>query len=139
MGNARPGSAPEVAYCGLVCAPVCIHVRNGCVGCSAGGGAEACHKRQCCEERTIDGCWQCDSFPCAKEAFGDEAWRGLTVGCVQMVSNMGAATFAALAVSRLGQAFDYGYLRYQTPEQVEAILRGEAEIPREDPDLRNHG
>lgn len=134
MSNVVPSGPPEVAYCGLVCDPVCSHAVEGCVGCEAGGGAEACRKRECCRERGHEGCWQCSSVPCAQGAFGDAAWRGLNVGCVELVKNMGVTAFAELVVSRLGAGFDYGYLRYQTPEQIQAILRGEVEIPREDPD-----
>jgi len=139
VSEAEQTGAAEVAYCGLVCDPVCIHARSGCVGCRAGGGPDSCDLRRCCEERGIEGCWQCISFPCAKGASGDDAWRGLNVGCVQMIVDMGAATFAALAVLRLGDGFDYGYLRYQTPDHVQAILHGEADIPREDPDVRRQG
>jgi len=130
---------PEVAYCGLVCQPVCTHAQSGCVGCGAGGGAEACAKRDCCRERQIEGCWQCDDFPCAQGAYGDDAWRGLNVGCVQLAKEMGTTGFGALVLERLGKGFDYGYLRYQTPEQIRAILLGEAEIPQEDPDLHSGG
>ena len=139
MSEVEPSSGPEVAPCGLVCRPVCSHSQDGCVGCRTGGGPETCHTRECCQQHGLAGCWQCTSFPCAEGFFGDEAWSGLTVGCVQMVKEMGSAGFAELVVSRLGQRFDYGYLRCQTPEKTQAILRGQAEIPQEDPDLRNEG
>lgn len=136
MSKAGQAGEPEVACCGLVCQPVCCHASTGCAGCRAGGGPDECRKRECCRERGIDGCWRCSSFPCAEGGFADEAWGGLCAGCVEMAGSAGPATFARLVVSRLGHGFDYGYLRYQTPEGVKAILRGEAEIPREDPDLR---
>jgi len=139
MGTAKASDAPELAYCGLICGPVCNHALEGCVGCNAGGGAEACAKRECCLERKIEGCWECAEFPCSKGLYGDEAWRGLNLGCVQMVKKMGKTEFSKLVLERLGKGFDYGYLRYQTPEHIEAILRGEADIPREDPDLRRQG
>ena len=135
MGSAEASGAPEIAYCGLVCGPVCSHALEGCGGCRAGGGPERCAKRECCRERRFDGCWQCAGFPCETGAFGDDAWRGLNVGCVQLAKEMGTARFAELVLGRLGKGFDYGYLRYQTPEGVRAILRGEADIPREDPDV----
>jgi len=135
MGTTNANDAPEVAYCGLVCSPVCSHALEGCVGCGAGGGAENCAKRACCLERRLEGCWQCADFPCAEGAYGDDAWRGLNVGCVQLAKEMGAKPCGKLISARLGKGFDYGYLRYQTPEGVGAILRGEADIPREDLDI----
>jgi hypothetical protein len=122
----------SIAYCGLVCA-VCSHAAEGCRGCRKGGGPEACYKRQCCGEQGLEGCWQCESVPCER-GFDDPAWSGLTAGCIQMIRAMGVAAFASLARSRLGDGFDYGYLRYRTAAQIEAILRGEAEVPLEDPD-----
>jgi hypothetical protein len=135
MGTAQPSDAPEVAYCGLVCGPVCCHALEGCVGCGAGGGAEGCEKRECCRERQIEGCWQCADFPCGKGFYGDEAWRGLNVGCVQMVKEMGRERFGRFVLERLKKGFDYGYLRYQTPDGIRAILSGDVDIPREDPDI----
>jgi hypothetical protein len=127
-------SASSLAYCGLSCA-VCSHASEGCVGCRGGGGPEVCDTRQCCEERRLDGCWQCEGFPCAK-FFADEAWTGLDIGCVQLIKALGPQAFMDLARSRLGEAFDYGYLRYRTPQEIEAILRGEQDVPHDDPDAR---
>jgi hypothetical protein len=124
----------SIAYCGLSCA-VCCHAAKGCRGCRDGGGPEVCEKRQCCEERGLGGCWQCEAFPCAKD-FADEAWSGLTIGCVQMIKAIGIEAFHSLVKSRLGETFDYGYLRYRTPHDIEAILRGEHDVPQEDPDAR---
>ncbi len=123
---------PSIAYCGLSCA-VCSRTAEGCLGCRAGGDPEVCSNRQCCEERRSRGCWQCESFPCA-EYLADEAWTGLTVGCVQMIRTMGIEAFESLVRSRLGDSFDYGYLRYRTPQEIEAILNGEQDVPRDDPD-----
>jgi hypothetical protein len=124
----------DLACCGLVCGRVCIHGLNGCAGCRAGGGAESCHKRQCCQSKGFDGCWQCDDFACAEGFLADEAWRGLTAGCVQLVRELGAAAFCQAAAARLGEGYDYGYLRYRTPEHIVAVLRGEAAIPQQDPE-----
>ena len=114
MATAETSGAPEIAYCGLVCGPVCCHALAGCIGCRAGGGAENCVKRECSRERQLEGCWQCADFPRDKGAYGDEAWRGLNSGCVQLVKEMGTARFGEFVLARLGKGFDYGYLRYQT-------------------------
>lgn len=123
-----------IASCGLSCA-ICSHAAEGCPGCGRGGGPSVCFARNCCLEHGFDGCWQCDSFPCPQFS-SDDAWRGLTAGCVHVIQAMGVEAFATLARSRLGQDYDYGYLRYRTPQEIEGILRGEQDVPHDDPDAR---
>lgn len=56
----------DIAYCGLACV-LCSENKN-CVGCQ-NGGCEAhgwCKNYNCCREKGIDGCWECDEFPCGK-------------------------------------------------------------------------
>lgn len=54
-----------IAYCGLACA-VCGENAN-CAGCRNDGCAnrEWCKNRNCCIEKGIAGCWECDTFPCS--------------------------------------------------------------------------
>lgn len=53
-----------VAYCGLACC-VCSENAN-CVGCRNDGckDKEWCKNLNCCKERGLNGCWECDQFPC---------------------------------------------------------------------------
>jgi hypothetical protein len=53
-----------------------------------------------------------------------------------MIRAIGIQAFESLARSRLGDVFDYGYLRYRTPQEIEAMLRGEQDVPRDDPDAQ---
>lgn len=53
-----------IAYCGLACA-ICGQNKN-CAGCRNDGckDKEWCKNFNCCKEKKINGCWECDNFPC---------------------------------------------------------------------------
>lgn len=62
-----------VAYCGLACA-LC-HEETGCAGCrqTNGCGREAvCLHKKCCIERGLNGCWECNDFPCNRDMHAPE-------------------------------------------------------------------
>lgn len=53
-----------LAYCGLAC---CVCVENQtCAGCRNDGckDKEWCKHFNCCKEKAIRGCWDCEAFPC---------------------------------------------------------------------------
>ncbi|OGO90476.1 MAG: hypothetical protein A2Y17_13020 [Clostridiales bacterium GWF2_38_85] len=54
----------NIAYCGLACC-VCSENDN-CIGCQAGGCDIHgwCKNYNCCREKELNGCWECDEFPC---------------------------------------------------------------------------
>lgn len=54
----------EITYCGLACV-LCSENEN-CLGCKNGGCKEhkRCKNYNCCREKGIDGCWECEAFPC---------------------------------------------------------------------------
>lgn len=51
-------------YCGLACC-LCAENKN-CVGCQDGGCDSHgwCKNYNCCREKGLNGCWECDEFPC---------------------------------------------------------------------------
>ena len=53
-----------IAYCGLVCA-LCSE-NSGCPGCRNEGckDKDFCKNFRCCKEKGLNGCWECDEFPC---------------------------------------------------------------------------
>ena len=53
-----------VAYCGLVCAFCSKNVN--CAGCRNDGceTREWCKNLQCCVGKGLEGCWECDEYPC---------------------------------------------------------------------------
>ena len=54
----------RVAYCGLAC--VVCGKKEDCSGCRNEGcsGKDWCKNYNCCREKSINGCWECDEFPC---------------------------------------------------------------------------
>ncbi len=79
-----------VAFCGLVCSlDSCF---ENCDGCKLGSGCgeKECIHRKCCIERQIDGCWECDDFPCNKGFFfDDEKSKGQFIGCIKYIKKFG--------------------------------------------------
>jgi len=53
-----------LAYCGLAC---CLCSDASCPGCRNEGcsGKEWCKNFRCCREKGLNGCWECDVFPCS--------------------------------------------------------------------------
>lgn len=53
-----------IAYCGLAC---CVCSENkSCPGCRSGGcdNHGGCRNYNCCREKGLNGCWECERFPC---------------------------------------------------------------------------
>jgi hypothetical protein len=121
---------PEsVAFCGFVCT-ACSEAADpavACPGCRAGGGETDCRQRLCCLEQGIDGCWQCERFPCA-EGFSsdghDAGSRGFWVASVQCVRDLGLERYVAAVKSRLGEAFDHADARGLTAEEATELING---------------
>jgi len=111
--------AALVGYCGLACG-VC---ENACP-CEASPehGDQDCHQRRCCLEQGLDGCWQCDTFPCDEGYFSGDEWRGLCIACVQRVREEGIAEFVGLAQANLDP--NYGLYRFKSASEVRAALSG---------------
>jgi hypothetical protein len=115
-----------VAYCGLVCG-VCL---GGC-DCRAAPKPETdhalgyCYQRRCCIEKGLEGCWECESFPCGEGYFAaDDEWRGRCIGLVQCIKEEGLERLVRLVSANLGEKVDYLAYRDMSPEQVLSILRG---------------
>jgi len=57
----------SIAYCGLVCA-FCSTGKSGkCIGCREKSGG--CSIKVCAQSKKINGCWECNEFPCDNEMF----------------------------------------------------------------------
>jgi putative nucleotidyltransferase with HDIG domain len=66
----------SIAYCGLIC-HLC-HFTDSCDGCRSNNNCfgsrnspEGCYQYDCCTEKGIEGCWQCDGAPCDKGMFSE--------------------------------------------------------------------
>lgn len=67
----------SIAYCGIIC-DLC-HLADECDGCRSEKTncgkhlCEAgCFQRSCCIKKKIEGCWDCNDFPCDKDMYGDD-------------------------------------------------------------------
>lgn len=59
-----------LAYCGLAC---CICSENEtCAGCRKDGcnNKDWCKHFKCCKEKHLNGCWECEAFPCGDHSGG---------------------------------------------------------------------
>lgn len=114
----------EIAYCGLDCS-ICIHAsatREGCAGCHQKGGPKDCYQRRCCIGKGLEGCWQCDEFPCSNGFFGNDEWKGLCIGCCQVIRKVGAERYAQLARKKMGEQIELGDYRFKSVEDIVNIL-----------------
>ena len=120
----------SVAHCGLVCAlcPGAAPDKGGCPGCRRGGGDADCPLRQCCVERELLGCWECDEFPCDKGMFGSEEWRGLGIASVECIREHGLEGYVAILASRFGDVVEFEPFQSKSPQEVKMLLCGSAEV-----------
>lgn len=68
--------AANIGYCGLICS-LC-HEANKCDGCKSDNNCcgrhvseEGCFHFNCCVEKGINGCWECEDGPCNKDMFSE--------------------------------------------------------------------
>jgi hypothetical protein len=107
--------------CGILCVS-CRHSELGCAGCGAGGGLADCVPRDCSARQGIPGCWECKAFPCEYFQEMDAAWRGLNLGFLQTIREVGVEKFHELVMLRIGPGAEYGDLRFLTPSEVRSFL-----------------
>lgn len=63
----------NIAYCGLVCV-LCNEGKSGqCIGCREKQGG--CSIKECAQGRKINGCWECDEYPCNEGTFKNKRNR----------------------------------------------------------------
>lgn len=59
----------KIGSCGLACL-VCSARENECQGCKPDKAAN-CDIKACCLERGLEGCYDCDDYPCDKDMFNN--------------------------------------------------------------------
>ena len=74
----------NIGSCGLACV-LCSAMQKGeCEGCLE-TKASNCEIKKCCIDRTIQGCYECDEFPCEKDMFKNNR----VCGFIKCVKEMG--------------------------------------------------
>lgn len=66
----------SIGYCGLIC-KLC-HLAHTCSGCKSDENccakhlsSEGCYQYNCCTQKGLNGCWECEDFCCGKDMFSD--------------------------------------------------------------------
>jgi hypothetical protein len=66
----------SIGYCGLIC-KLC-HLADKCDGCKSDKNCcgrhlseIGCYQYNCCVDKKINGCWECEDFPCGEDMFSD--------------------------------------------------------------------
>ncbi len=66
----------NIGYCGLVCS-LC-HESDQCEGCKSNNNccgrrlsSSGCYQYDCCAQKGIAGCWECEKAPCDKDMFSE--------------------------------------------------------------------
>jgi hypothetical protein len=110
-----------IGYCGYAC----IVCPGGCA-CKASpdNGDPSCPIRICCQERGLQGCWDCDEFPCDRGAFGNEDFGGLAKAGVICAREGGVAEYVRLAEANLDA--DFSVYKGKSADEILAVLRGTA-------------
>ena len=113
-----------VAPCGLICG-ICKHGQENCQhACNDGGGYEECFQKKCCIKKGIDGCWQCDNFPCSTGHFAKgEGFRGINIASCQCIKDDGIDNFVKRVVTNLGDIVSYGEHSCQNPEDFNKKIK----------------
>lgn len=119
----------EIAYCGLVCC-VCSTKSRPCPGCQAGGCDIHgwCKNYSCCREKGLNGCWECEQFPCSGNMLDKPRVRAFA----QFVKEYGTDELVRCIMKNKanGIVYHYGdqfvgdYDKCETEDEIFTMLRG---------------
>ena len=121
-GPAKERNHSVVGYCGLACG-LCAYSCEPT--CRSGGGSEDCYQRACSIGKGIDGCWQCDEFPCNEGSFSEHngsTFRGVCLASCQCIKERGIFEYLRLLQDRLGVDIDYTQFKHLRPDEVDQRL-----------------
>lgn len=99
----------NIAYCGLIC-PLDSCYKN-CGGCKSGKGCGDvnCFHKKCCIEKSLNGCWECESFPCSSGYFSDKnKSKGQFTGCIKYIKEAGLLQYVETIKSNNMSGIKYG-------------------------------
>lgn len=116
----------SIAYCSLVCR-LC-HLTDECDGCRAAGNRcpansereRGCYHRNCCVNKGIDGCWECDDFPCKNQMFVGPT-KGEIKGFCRCIKEDGARKFIEYILANQKKGIPYGRKGYGDKDENEVI------------------
>jgi len=116
----------SIAYCGLVC-KLCNEGKTGqCIGCR--GKCGGCSIKECAQDRKINGCWECNEFPCSQGMFKGNRNRAF----IQCAKDEGVHRLAEYLKKNYDQGIQYhkadgskgDYDIIDSEEQILQLLKG---------------
>lgn len=118
----------SIGYCGLVC-KLC-HLADECDGCKSDKNccgrhlSEAgCYQYNCCLNKKINGCWECDDFPCNNDMFSDSHDLRL-LAFVHCAKEEGVEKLAEYALINQQKGILYGHQKdYDGLVSEEVVLK----------------
>lgn len=124
----------SIAFCGLVYG-ICDH-NPDCTWCRSPLDSrdkcakDGCYHGSCCIKCGLDGCWQCESFPCSNGRFLD-ADKGQMLGFLRYIRKYGKEEFVSRLVLNQRRGIMYGMkgaYRHRSVEEIEKLLNDEEEL-----------
>ena len=117
----------SISYCGLIC-ELC-HLTGECDGCrsdrNSGGkhlSGQGCFQRACCIGNGLQGCWECDGFPCDRDMYSDNHDPKIKA-FVRYIRDHGAQEFMARILANRERGLDVRYQGdYDNLTEEEVIL-----------------
>jgi hypothetical protein len=64
-------------------------------------------------------------LPCEHLQTLDPAWRGLTIGLLQTVADLGEEAYSEAVLRTIGEYAEYGDLRFKSAAEIRALLLGD--------------
>lgn len=99
----------NVAYCGLICPLDSCYIN--CNGCKMGQGCgdKGCFHKKCCLEKSLNGCWECEEFPCPNGYFSDEnKSKGQFIACIKYIKENSLEKYVETIMHNGEKGLKYG-------------------------------
>lgn len=117
----------HIGYCGLLC-KLC-HLAEHCDGCKSDKNCcgkylseDGCYQYHCCVSKKLNGCWECDDFPCDKDMFSDSHDIRLRA-FVRCAKEEGLEKLAEYVTLNQQRGIMYGYNKdYDNLDSEETVL-----------------
>ena len=98
--------AKSVAYCGLIC-PLCF-LANSCDGCKSEKSRcerdmsdQGCFQKQCCIEKSLEGCWQCEGLPECTRGIFNQGNRSKVKSFALYITREGMGSFISAVIRNM--------------------------------------
>jgi hypothetical protein len=117
----------NIGYCGLVCS--FCHLAESCDGCKSSNNCcskhlsqYGCYQYNCCISKNLNGCWECDDFPCENDMFSEN--HDIRIRAfVRFAKEEGIEKLAEYVINNQENGILYGHNKdYDNLKNEEAVL-----------------